>query len=77
MYVCMHLVYVHLSSPCERTVVVPTEHKDGVVVRVTVARIQSSHQFALISVGSGEGKVQQLHRHLVRLPREGYTGMTL
>ena len=73
----LYLVNVHLSSPGERTVVVATEHKDGVVVRVTVARIQSSHQFVLISVGDGEGKVQQLHRHLVRLPREEYTGMTL
>lgn len=37
-----HLMNVHLSSPSEGAVVIPTEYKDGVVVRMTVARIQSS-----------------------------------
>jgi hypothetical protein len=46
----LYLVNVHLSSPGERTVVVATEYKDGVVVRVTVARTESSQETGLVSL---------------------------
>ena len=52
-----YLVNVELPSPREGAVVIATEDKDGIVVRVTVTGIQGSQQTCLVSIGYREGQI--------------------